>query len=425
MIDAIGPDEFRKKERAGIPDEIFSKAGEILSSIRDGGFDALVKCSSKFDGFNLNQENLMVDPEEIKTAKDKLTREQKEAIDEAFNRVLPAQNEIAASQKEVRLNIGGGLVCLRSRPIERAGIYVPGGLASLPSSLLMAGVAARAAGVAELVVCTPPQTQISPAILYVAGRLGITKIYRIGGAQAIAAMAYGIENKMKKVDMICGPGNIFVAAAKQLASSSGAVKVDLVAGPSEVLIIADKTARADYVAADMLAQAEHGVNSPAILLTTSKQLAKEVSLELAGQLGRLDKSCIAEKSLRDYGAIVITKTIDGAIEISNDYAPEHLEIIAKNANLIANKISNAGAVFVNTCESFADYGMSGGNHILPTGGTARFLSGLSALDFMVRSYVEIMSDEEQRKLSEKAGIFADLEGLEAHAKAARLRGGKS
>jgi histidinol dehydrogenase len=238
-------------------------------------------------------------------------------------------------------------------------------------------------------------------------------------------MAFGIPGVLKKTDMICGPGNIYVAAAKQLVSSAGAVKVDLVAGPSEVLIIADETARPDYVAADMLAQAEHGINSPAILLTTSKWLAKEVSFELETQLNRLNKKELAGESLKKFGAIVLAQSMEQAVGIANDYAPEHLEILAKDGNLIAGRITNAGAVFVNTCESFADYGMSGGNHILPTGGTARFLSGLSAADFMVRSYIEIMSDDEQRKLSEQAGIFADLEGLEAHARAARLRGGRS
>ncbi len=423
MIDVIGPDEFRKKDRAGIPDEVYERAEAIVENVKKNGFGALKEYSSKFDGFDLNEENLMVSAKEIKA--DNLDDIQKEAIDEAFNRVYSVQKAIAVSQKEIKLSIGDGSVSLKPRPIKRVGIYVPGGVAPLPSSLLMAGVTARATGVKELVVCTPPQVPISPTILYLAGKLGITEICRIGGAQAIAAMAFGIPRRLKKVDMICGPGNVYVAAAKQLVSSSGTVKVDLVAGPSEVLIIADETARPDYVAADMLAQAEHGINSPAILLTTSKWLATEVSLELKKQLRKLSKRQLAEESLENYGAIVLTESMEQAVKISNDYAPEHLEILAKDGDLIANKISNAGAVFVNTCESFADYGMSGGNHILPTGGTARFLSGLSAVDFMVRSYVEIMSDAEQRKLSEQAGIFADMEGLEAHARAARLRGGRS
>lgn len=425
MIDAIGPEEFRKKDRAGIPDDVYRKAEAIVNGVRDNGLDALKEYSLKFDSFDLNEGNIRVGKEEIKAAAQKLSKEQKETIDEASNRVYFVQKAVAALQKELKLSIGGGLVSLRSRPIERVGIYVPGGVAPLPSSLLMAGVTARAAGVKELVVCTPPQVPVSPAILYITGKLGIKEIYRIGGAQAIAAMAFGIPGVLKKTDMVCGPGNVYVAAAKQLVSSAGVVRVDLVAGPSEVLIIADETARPDYVAADMLAQAEHGINSSAILLTTSKWLAKEISFELEKQLNRLSKKELAEESLKKFGAIVLAQSMEQAVEIANDYAPEHLEILAKDGDLIAGKITNAGAVFVNTCESFADYGMSGGNHILPTGGTARFLSGLSAADFMVRSYILSMSDDEQCKLSEQTGIFADLEGLEAHARAARLRGGRS
>ncbi|HID72376.1 TPA: histidinol dehydrogenase, partial [Candidatus Micrarchaeota archaeon] len=293
----------------------------------------------------------------------------------------------------------------------------------LPSSLLMVGVTARAAGVKDIVVCTPPQKDgISPALLYVAAKLGITEICLAGGAQAIASMAYGLPGRMRKADMICGPGNVYVAAAKQIVSSQGLVKVDLVAGPSEVLIIADGTARSDYVAADMIAQAEHGVNSPAVLITVSERLAKEVSSELEKQLGRLKQRDAAEKSLREYGAIVIAESMRQAVEIANEYAPEHLEVLAEDPERISAAVRNAGAVFVNTCESFADYGMSGGNHVLPTGGTAKFLSGLSVYDFLVRTYVEVMSDEEQRKLSEAAGVFADIEGLEGHSNAARLRG---
>ncbi len=423
MIEIISPEEFRKKDRAGIPDEVCLRAESIVKAVRENGFGALKGYSSRFDGFSLTVENIRVSGAEIKEASKKLSDEQRGAIDEAFNRVYLVQKAIAASQKEIKISIGGGLVSLKPRPIERVGIYVPGGVASLPSSLLMAGVTARAAGVKEIAVCTPPNEPISPAILYLAEKLGITEVYRIGGAQAVAAMAFGVRGILGKTDMICGPGNVYVAAAKQIVSSAGAVKVDLVAGPSEVLIIADETARPDYVAADMLAQAEHGENSPAILLTTSRWLAEEVSSEIEKQLKALRKRELAEESLGKFGAIVLARSMEQAIAISNDYAPEHLEILADDDS-IAGRITNAGAVFVNTCESFADYGMSGGNHILPTGGTARFLSGLSACDFMVRSYIEIMSDAEQRKLSEQSGVFADIEGLEAHARAARLRGGK-
>lgn len=247
-------------------------------------------------------------------------------------------------------------------------------------------------------------------------------MYCIGGAQAIASMAYGLPGLMEKADMVCGPGNVYVAAAKQIVSAEGAVKIDMVAGPSEVVIIADGSARPDYVAADLLAQAEHGVNSAAILLTDSVTLAQEAAEKLERLCRRLKRPEIAAKSLQDYGAIVLAKDIDEAVAMANDYAPEHVEIFAKDAENIAAGMKNAGAIFVNTCEAFADYGMSGGNHILPTGGTARFLSGLSVFDFLVRTYVEVMTDWEEKAVAGLAGAFADLEGLEAHANAARLRG---
>lgn len=289
---------------------------------------------------------------------------------------------------------------------------------------MMAGITARAAGVKDIIICTPPQKEgsLSPALLYLAQKLGILDIYQIGGAQAIAAMACGLQNDIEKVDMICGPGNAYVTAAKQIVSSQSLVKIDLAAGPSEVLIIADETGNPQFIASDMLAQAEHGINSPAILLTPSKQLAQAVSNEVKIQLADLKQNEIAKESINNFGAIVLVSDIEEAIELARNYAPEHLEVFVSNAEMVANELRNAGAIFINTCESFADYGMSGGNHILPTGGTAKFLSGLSVYDFIVRTYVEFMTDKEQKKLAEITGRFADIEGLEAHGKAARFRG---
>ncbi len=424
MIDVIGPEQFRKKQRAGIPKDVFEKVEVLISKIDDLGFDAVVVYSKKFDNFDLSLKNLKVDELKIAISADLLSKEQKQAIDTAFDRVLKVQESIAKTAlSETKEKVGDGFVAFRPRAIERIGIYVPGGVAPLPSSLLMAGIPARVAGVKEIVVCTPPQKDgISPAILYVAKKLGINSIYQIGGAQAIAAMAYGLAGSVPKVDMICGPGNVYAAAAKQIVSSKGLVKIDLVAGPSEVLIIADETTRADYLAADMLAQAEHGVNSPAILLTDSMKIADEVSSEIEKQAKMLKNDKSVRRSIEDYGAIVLVKSLDQAIEIANEYAPEHLEVITEDPESVASKLTCAGAVFVNTCESFADYGMSGGNHILPTGGTARFLSGLSVYDFVVRTYVEYMTDLEQAELAGQTSIFAKLEGLEAHSNAAKLRG---
>lgn len=423
MIQTIGPEEFMKKPRAGIPGDVFEKAEAILRNVEERGFEAVQGYSLMFDRFDLNQENLRIDQDEIEKAGAKLSKEQRQAIDTAFERVEKVQTSIAKNAlAETTERFGRGYTTFRPRAIERVGIYVPGGIAPLPSSLLMAGVTARAAGVKEIIVCTSPKKKgISPAILYVAKKLNIKDIYQIGGAQAIAAMAYGLPGILKEVDMICGPGNVYAAAAKQLVSSNGRVKIDMVAGPSEVLIIADETARPEYIAADMLAQAEHGTNSPAILLTDSKELAEKVGEELEKQLKQLKNNEIAKISILEYGSVVLVGNIDQAVEIANDYAPEHLEIFVSKPERIIAELTNAGALFVNTCESFADYGMSGGNHILPTGGTARFLSGLSAYDFIIRTYVEYMTDEEQEKLASKTSVFADLEGLEAHSRAAKLR----
>ncbi|MBN2122596.1 histidinol dehydrogenase [Candidatus Micrarchaeota archaeon] len=423
LVKIINPRDFEKEERAGIPAEVSIRAQAIMDDVAKRGMDALSEYSEKFDNFKLDSGNVLVSASEIDSAESRLDETQKRAIDEAFERVSKVQREIAKDAlRECACKVGEGSVALVPRAISRVGIYVPGGVAPLPSSLLMAGIPARAAGVKEIIVCTPPRKEgVSPAILYAAKKLGIDKIYRIGGTQAIAAMAYGIPGIMGKVDMACGPGNVYAAAAKQIAASSGLLKVDLVAGPSEVLIIAGEGARADYAAADMLAQAEHGVNSPAILLTKSGEFAEGVEAELEKQLAELPNSENAEKSLRNYGAIVVVESIAQAQEIADSYAPEHLEILGKDAQEIAKGVTNAGAVFVNTCESFADYGMSGGNHILPTGGTARFLSGLSVYEFIVRTYIEVMEGSEQEELAELAGAFGDLEGLNAHANAARLR----
>jgi histidinol dehydrogenase len=426
IVKIITPEEFRKQERAGIPRDVYEKAEGIVDAVKERGMDALVEYSAKFDNFGLTPENVMVPEGEIEKSGGVLSPLEKGAIDEAFARVEKVQKEIAKdAMRKTSCAVGkGGSVEFVPRAVGRVGIYVPGGVAPLPSSLLMAGIPARVAGVKEIIVCTPPRREgISPAILYVAKKLGIKKAYLLGGTQAVAAMAYGIPGIMGKADMVCGPGNVYAAAAKQIASSRGLLKVDLVAGPSEVMVIAAKGARAGYAAADMLAQAEHGVNSPAILLTESREFAEEVGRELEAQLSTLKNRENAEKSLRNCGAIVVVGSMEEAVRICNSYAPEHVEVLGKGAEGIAGGIVRAGAVFVNTCESFADYGMSGGNHILPTGGTAKFLSGLSVYEFVVRTYVEKMGDAEQEGVAELAGAFAGIEGLEAHARAAGMRAG--
>ncbi|NYZ73876.1 histidinol dehydrogenase [Candidatus Micrarchaeota archaeon] len=425
MLRISTPEQFRKRPRPGIPKAVFAQTRLIVEDVRSRGFAAVADYSRQLDGIEVTERNLKLSRADIRSARKKLAPKQIRAMDEALERVGLVQSEIAKTAlAETRVRVNDGFVLFRPRPVTRAGIYVPGGVAPLPSSLLMAGVTARAAGVKDLLVCTPPQEAgISPAILYVAGKLGIADVYWIGGAQAIASMAYGLPGLMEKVSMVCGPGNVYVAAAKQIVSAGGTVKIDLVAGPSEVLIIADGTAKPGYMAADLLAQAEHGINSAAILLTDSVTLAREVAEKLECLCRRLKRPETAARSIRDYGAIVLVKNLDEAVAIANEYAPEHVEIFAKDAEKIAAGMKNAGAMFVNTCEAFADYGMSGGNHILPTGGTARFLSGLSVYDFLVRTYVEVMTDWEQKAVAGLVGAFADIEGLEAHANAARQRGG--
>ncbi|MBI5046288.1 histidinol dehydrogenase [Candidatus Micrarchaeota archaeon] len=425
LIQILSATQFKKKERSGIPKSVFDLADQILCDIRKDGIVSVIQYTKQFDGIDLNQNTIKISKEDIESASSKLSVVQKQAIDEAYFRVERAQGAIAKNALlETRISIGDGYVLLRSRAIERVGIYVPGGRAPLPSSLLMAGVTARAAGVKDIVVCTPPQKDgnLSPAILYVAQKLKISNIYQIGGAQAISAMACGLPGILEKVDMICGPGNVYAAAAKQIVSSQSLVKIDLAAGPSEVLIIADETGNSKFIAADMLAQAEHGINSPAILLTSSKNLAQKVSKELELQLENLKPNEIAKQSIKNFGAIVLVSDVEEAIELANDYAPEHLEVFVRYPEIVAKKLTNAGAIFINTCESFADYGMSGGNHILPTGGSAKFLSGLSVYDFLVRTYVEFMSDKDQQELAKFTEVFAALEGLEAHSKAAGFRG---
>lgn len=423
MIEIIGVEQFKKKQRAGIEKQVFERVEEVMEDIEKKGFEAVQEYSKMFDRFDLGKENIKISEQEIEKSPESLSAKEKEAIDTAFERVEKVQKAIAKNAlAETREDVGKGYVLFKPRAIERVGIYVPGGVAPLPSSLLMAGVTAKAAGVKEIIICTPPQKdRVSPAILYVAKKIGVKDIYQIGGAQAIAAMVYGLERIIPKVDMVCGPGNVYAAAAKQLAFSKGLVKIDLIAGPSEVLIIADEKANPEYIAADMLAQAEHGVNSPAIMLTDSKTFAQEVKQEVEKQLSTLKNNEVAKKSIKDYSSIVVLEKIEQAADIANNYAPEHLEVFLQDSESIISKLTNAGALFVNTCESFADYGMSGGNHILPTEGTARFLSGLSVYEFIIRTYVEYMTDDEQAELAELTSVFAAVEGLEAHSKAARLR----
>lgn len=422
LITIYSPQEFldsgKFKSRGKIPEAVNQTVCEIFKEVELRGQIALMEYTKKFDGIELVK--FKVAQDEIEMPGKYLTAEQTQSIDAAYAKVFNAQKEIAKrALSDARIN---NSLKLKIRSIERVGIYVPGGKVPLPSSLLMAGATARAAGVKDIFVCTPPSKNgINPAILYISEKLGITEIYTIGGAQAIAAMSLGIPQIIKKADMVCGPGNIYVTAAKGLAVSRGLVKIDMLAGPSEVFVIADGTSNPLYIAADMLAQAEHGPTSAAIVATDSKQIATDVKKELEKQVALLSNRESLIQSLRNYGAIILTKNIAGAVSISNSYCPEHLELFISNPERVTASSLNAGAVFVNTAEVFADYGFTGGNHILPTGGTAKFASALSAFDFVVMCYVEELSTAEQKLQANACSTFAKLEQLEAHAKAALIR----
>jgi histidinol dehydrogenase len=309
----------------------------------------------------------------------------------------------------------------RVLPMRRVGIYAPGGKACYPSTLLMAAIPARIAGVEEIILVTPARDgKLNPLIAAAAEISGVKRIFKIGGAQAIAALAYGTKT-IPQVDKIVGPGNAYVAAAKKLVF--GQVDIDMIAGPSEIVVIADNTAKVSFVAADLLAQAEHDEMAAAVLLTPSEDLAREVSQEVDQLLKALSRKTIMEQSLAKYGAIIITASVDEALELANSFAPEHLELMVENPAGILGKVKNAGSVFLGsfTPEALGDY-LAGSNHILPTEGTARFSSPLGVYDFYKRMNVISFSREALKKLSRQTVDFAQMEGLDAHANSVLVRG---
>ncbi len=398
-------------------------ANAIVGEVREKGWAALQAYSEKFDRVKIEKATVYAGKEEIEKAyfgtDAKLLGGMRKMIANVreFARVERESIKAVALRKK-------GLECtLVFRPVERAGIYVPAGRAPLFSSLIMAAMPAKIAGVDEIIVCTPPSDGGRPdrRILAAARLCGISKIYAIGGAQAIAAMAYGIDGVIPKVDVICGPGNAYVCAAKQAVLANSGARIDIPAGPSEVLVIVGETAKAKEAAADMLAQAEHGADSSAICICMSRKKANEVRAEVQTQLGMLAGSNAARLSIGKWGRIFFCESIGAAIEAANRIAPEHLELLVRQPEKIVPKIRNAGAIFLGTGEAFCDYGMGGGNHILPTGGAARAWSGVSVKTFGKFVYVEKISRNGQRKLAPLAGMLAEAEGLEAHAKAARIR----
>jgi histidinol dehydrogenase len=393
---------------------------KIVSDVASAGDKALFKYTAKFDGYKLTAATAEVTNTEKKKALAQVKPEDMKVIKLAARRIEDYHRHQVA--KSFMINKESGVeMGQRILPLQRVGIYAPGGKASYPSTLLMAVIPARIAGVEEIILVSPAKDGLlNPLIAAAAEVSGVKRIFKIGGAQAIAALAYGTKT-IPQADKIVGPGNAYVAAAKKLVF--GQVDIDMIAGPSEVVIIADKTAKVSFTAADMLAQVEHDEMAAAILLTTFEDLARKVAHEIDRQIKTLLRKKIIEKSLAKYGAIIITQSMEEAVDVANSFAPEHLELMVNNPKKILDKIKNAGSVFLGsfTPEALGDY-LAGTNHILPTGGTARFSSPLGVYDFYKRMSVLSFSREAFKKLSAPTAYFAQTEGFDAHANSVLVRG---
>ncbi len=404
--------------RAMDSDNVEEIVAEIIKDVREKGDAALKKYALKFDKAKLD--SLLVSKEEIEEAVS--------LVDDEFLRILKraADNIRAFHQKQVRtsfiMNESNGVVTgQKIIPVDRAGLYVPGGTAAYPSTVLMDSIPAKIAGVPEVVMVTPPSAdgKVNPVILAAAYIAGVDKIFKIGGAQAVAALAYGTET-VPKVDKIVGPGNKFVAEAKK--QVFGQVSIDMIAGPSEILIVADGKTNPEYAAADLLSQAEHDKMASAVLVTDSIEFAENVSAEIEKQIPELLRSDIARASIDNNGKIIVCDNLDTAIEISNEIAPEHLELCVDNPFDYLDKIRHAGSIFMgrNCPEALGDY-MAGPNHTLPTSGTARFSSPLSVDDFVKKTQYTYYTKDALRDIAYDVEYFANKEGLTAHAKSAVIR----
>ena len=393
---------------------------EVLNNVKNNGDKALFEYTKKFDKATITSENIRVTQEEIEEAYTLVD----ENLVRVIRKALVNIKEYHEKQKQYSWfdsKPDGTILGQKVTPIERAGVYVPGGKAVYPSSVLMNVIPAKVAGVSQIVMTTPPNSEgkVNPNTLVAANEAGVDVIYKAGGAQAIAALAYGTES-IKKVDKIVGPGNIYVALAKK--AVYGHVSIDSIAGPSEILVIADETANPRYVAADLLSQAEHDELASAILVTTSSELAKKVNEEVEGFLKVLDRREIIQKSLDNYGYILLADTIDDAVDIANEIASEHLEIVTKDPFNTMTKIKNAGAIFLGeySSEPLGDY-FAGPNHILPTNGTAKFFSALSVDDFVKKSSIISYSREALEDIHTDIEQFAKAEKLTAHANTKSVR----
>lgn len=405
-----------KQRGCGAGPAVEGSVRKILRDVEKHGDAAVLRYTKTFDRVDTGR--LKVSSAEIRRAAAQADKGVMRALAKAASRIRLFHKK--QTEKTWAFTSGGALLGQAIRPLQRVGVYVPGGKAAYPSTVLMNVIPAQVAGVKEIAVCVPtPDGYLNPAVMAALDMLGVSEVYRIGGAQAVAAMAYGTR-MLKRVDKIVGPGNIFVATAKRLVF--GLVDIDMIAGPSEILIIADASADPVCVAADLLSQAEHDELASSVLITDSRDLAAQVVPEVQRQLAALSRRKIAGSSLRAYGAVIVVRDLQDAVQLSNEIAPEHLEVMTRRPESLLPLIQNAGAIFLGpwTPEALGDYA-AGPNHTLPTGGTARFFSPLGVYDFCKRSSIVGFSREGFLKLAGVVGTIADSEGLEAHGNSVRVR----
>lgn len=401
-------------------DSVLPKVTEIISDVRKGGDKALLMYTERFDGVKLSVDGLMVSDREFLLAFGKLDAATMKAIKRAAEAIKNFHIKQLPREWVAQLAPGvkaGQLV----RPLERVGVYVPGGLARYPSSLLMAAIPAKVAGVGSVIVCTPPgkDGKVDAAVLVAAKVAGVDAVFKVGGAQAIAAMAYG-TGTVPKVDKIVGPGNVYVAAAKQVVAPR--VDIEFVAGPSEVLIIADESAEPRFIVADLLSQAEHDASAAAVLVTTSEELAFKVQELVKEIVEENPRRQIALRALEKYGRIVVVRDLGEAVEFANAYAPEHLELMVRQARGLLKRVKNAGSIFVGPYSPVAAGDLAvGPNHILPTGGAANRRSGLSVLDFLKLPTVQELSKQGLKRVAKVVEQLAEVEGLPGHARSVKER----
>ncbi len=403
----------------GLNNEVLTRADAIIREIRERGDAALVEFTARFDGVQLTPETLRVDPQVIEKLAGQVDDDLIAAMREAIANIRHYHEHQLTGDWEIE-RANGVRLGQRVRPLEIVGLYVPGGSAPYPSTVMMNAIPAQVAGVKRIVVVTPPaQFKQNPVIAATLKELNLFEVYTIGGAQAVAALAYGTET-IPRVDKIVGPGNQYVAAAKKLVY--GAVDIDSIAGPSEIVVVADDAARPDFVAADLLSQAEHSEDAAAILITPSERLAEAVREEIVKQTATLTRREIIERSLADFGALIVVESLGAACKLVDEIAPEHVEVITEDSEATAAKINHAGAIFIGpySPEPVGDY-FAGTNHVLPTGGTARFSSALGVYDFLKRTSIVRYTEAELQRTAASIDRLACAEGFDAHAKSAIIR----